>query len=126
MDTSVWEPLPSGPRLKGRNIIVTGAASGMGKAIVQLFAREGATLTLLDVQGDKLAEVAKETRGHPIVVDLAVPEAVSKAVAEADATMSGIDGVVNAAGILRVVSFADTEPEVWRRVHDVNLFGPYL
>lgn len=126
MDTSVWEPLPSGPRLRGRKIIVTGAASGMGRAIAQLFAREGAQLTLFDVSADAQAELAHSIGAHAIGVDVSVPEAVARAVGEAAATMNGIDGVVNAAGILRVASFADTAPDLWRRVHDVNLFGPYL
>jgi NAD(P)-dependent dehydrogenase (short-subunit alcohol dehydrogenase family) len=126
MNTGVWEPLPSGPRLQGRKIIITGAASGMGRAIAQLFAREGAQLALFDVSAAPLAEVAKSLGAHAIAMDVSVPEAVSRAVSEAEAKMSGIDGVVNAAGILRVATFADTEPGIWRRVHDINLFGPYL
>jgi NAD(P)-dependent dehydrogenase (short-subunit alcohol dehydrogenase family) len=126
MDTSVWEPLPQGPRLKGRRIIVTGAAAGMGRAIAQLFAHEGARLALFDVTREALDEIAKPLGAHGIVVDVSSPEAVAGAVEEADRAMGGIDGVVNAAGILRVASFADTEPEMWRRVQDVNLFGPYL
>jgi NAD(P)-dependent dehydrogenase (short-subunit alcohol dehydrogenase family) len=98
----------------------------MGRAIAQLFAREGAQLTLFDVSADAQAELARSLDCHAIEVDVASPEAVSKAVGEAATAMKGIDGVVNAAGILRVASFADTEPEMWRRVHDVNLFGPYL
>jgi NAD(P)-dependent dehydrogenase (short-subunit alcohol dehydrogenase family) len=125
-DTSVWEPLPTGPRLRGRKIIVTGAALGMGRAIAQLFAREGATLALLDANRDGVIKVAGELSAHAIPVDVSNPEEVAKAVAEADSVMRGIDGVVNAAGILRVAAFADTAPDLWRRVHDVNLFGPYL
>jgi NAD(P)-dependent dehydrogenase (short-subunit alcohol dehydrogenase family) len=68
----------------------------------------------------------KSIGAHAIGVDVSAPEAVARAVGEADATMNGIDGVVNAAGILRVAPFADTEPDMWRRVHDINLFGPYL
>jgi NAD(P)-dependent dehydrogenase (short-subunit alcohol dehydrogenase family) len=126
MHQGIWEPLPAGPRLRGRKIIVTGAASGMGRAIAQLFAREGAALTLFDINGEAQAAVANSIGAHAITVDVSIPDAVAKAVDEADATMHGIDGVVNAAGILRVALFADTEPDMWRRVHDVNLFGPYL
>jgi NAD(P)-dependent dehydrogenase (short-subunit alcohol dehydrogenase family) len=126
MNTGVWEPLPSGPRLQGRKIIITGAASGMGRAIAQLFAREGAQLVLFDVSAAALAEVAKSIGAHAIAVDVSAPEDVSRAVSEAEAKMGGINGVVNAAGILRVATFADTEPSTWRRVHDINLFGPYL
>jgi 3-oxoacyl-[acyl-carrier protein] reductase len=126
MSDAVSEPLPSGPRLQGRRIIVTGAASGMGRAIARLFAREGATLALFDINGEGQAKVAQETGALSIAVDVSIADAVKSAVAQADRTMGGIDGVVNAAGILRVASFADTEPEVWRRIHDVNLFGPYL
>lgn len=126
MDTSVWGPLPAGPRLLGRRIIVTGAATGMGRAIAELFAHEGAKLALLDVARDALAEAANATGGHAIETDVASQEAVTHAVAEAEGKMDGIDGIVNAAGILRIASFADTEPDMWQRVQDVNLFGPYL
>jgi len=126
MSHAIHEPLPPGPRLRGRRIVVTGAASGMGRAIAQLFAKEGAKLTLFDINGKDQDAVAKEIGAHSIAVDVSVPEAVATAVAQADATMGGIDGVVNAAGVLKVALFADTPPDVWRRIHDVNLFGPYL
>lgn len=126
MNTSVCEPLPAGPRLRGRKIIVTGAALGMGRAIAQLFAREGASLALLDSNSEEVGRVATEIGALALPVDVSIPDAVAKAVADAEAHMHGVDGVVNAAGILRVASFADTDPALWRRVHDVNLFGPYL
>jgi NAD(P)-dependent dehydrogenase (short-subunit alcohol dehydrogenase family) len=125
-DTSVWEPLPPGPRLNGRKILITGAALGMGRAIAQLFAREGAALALLDANGDGVAEVARELGAHGINTDVSIPEQVERSVAEANEVLRGIDGVVNAAGILRVAPFSETAPDLWRRVHDVNLFGPYL
>jgi NAD(P)-dependent dehydrogenase (short-subunit alcohol dehydrogenase family) len=91
-----------------------------------LFRHEGADLTLLDINEAGLIETAGELGATAITVDVSVPEVVSQAVAKADSAMHGIDGIVNAAGILRVAPFADTDPETWRRIHDVNLFGPYL
>ena len=126
MSQAVNAPLPSGPRLAGRKIIVTGAASGMGKAIAELFAHEGAALALFDVQDGPLAEIAAKTGGSAFSVDVSSEEKVNDAVAKAAEAMGGIDGIVNAAGILRTLPFEDTTPDIWRRVHDVNLFGPYL
>jgi NAD(P)-dependent dehydrogenase (short-subunit alcohol dehydrogenase family) len=118
--------LPTGPRLAGRRVIVTGAASGMGQAIARLFAAEGARLTLLDVQAGPLEAVAQACGGQAVATDIASEAEVARAVEAASAFMGGIDGVVNAAGILRTLPLEQTTPEIWRRIHDVNLFGPYL
>jgi NAD(P)-dependent dehydrogenase (short-subunit alcohol dehydrogenase family) len=126
MNPEVSEPLAAGPRLRGRRIIVTGAASGMGRAVAELFTHEGARLVLLDNDAGRLRDVAGRLGAHAIETDISVPESVAAAVAEVDTVLHGIDGIVNAAGILRVALFADTEPDTWRRVQDVNLFGPYL
>jgi NAD(P)-dependent dehydrogenase (short-subunit alcohol dehydrogenase family) len=126
MNMPVEAILPDQPRLAGRRIVVTGAASGMGKAIAELFAAQGAKLTLLDVQAGPLAEVASRHGATGIVTDVASEESVAHAIAGAVAAMGGIDGVVNAAGILRTIMLEDTTPEIWREMQGVNLFGPYL
>lgn len=126
MSKRVDAPLPQGKRLAGRRIVVTGAASGMGEAIATLFAHEGAALSLLDVQEDALERTAKATGAFPLRTDVSSASDVAESVEAAKNAMGGIDGVVNAAGILRTVSFADTEPSDWRRIHDINLFGTYL
>jgi NAD(P)-dependent dehydrogenase (short-subunit alcohol dehydrogenase family) len=117
--------LPAGNRLAGRKIIVTGAASGMGKAIAELFAAEGAKLALFDVQPEKLREVEAVTGGKAIDVNVASEQSIKDGVAAAEAFLSGVDGIVNAAGILRTLPLAETSPALWRRVQDVNLFGPF-
>jgi NAD(P)-dependent dehydrogenase (short-subunit alcohol dehydrogenase family) len=78
------------------------------------------------VQDGPLAEIAAKTGGSAFSVDVSSEEKVNDAVAKAAEAMGGIDGIVNAAGILRTLPFGDTTPDIWRRVHDVNLFGPYL
>lgn len=118
--------LPNGRRLAGRRIVVTGAASGMGKAIAILFAHEGAKLALLDVRHEPLEEMAAGIGGVSLCADVSSQDEVAKAIALANDAMGGLDGLVNAAGILHTASIADTEPVDWRRLHDVNLFGPYL
>lgn len=113
-------------RLHGRRIVVTGAASGIGRAVAQLFASEGASLALLDRNADGLVQTAQETRGRPIQVDLTQEHAVDQAVDEAGVALGGIDGVVNAAGIMLVGRIEELPVEAWRRTLDVNLTGTYL
>lgn len=114
----------SGQELAGRRIIVTGAGSGMGRAIARLFAEHGARQTLFDINGEALAELEIENADTAVVnmADLASVEAATEAAA---AAMGGIDGVVNAAGILRVIPFDETTPDVWHEVMGVNLHGPF-
>ena len=110
--------------LEGRRIIVTGAGSGMGRAIATLFAEHGARQTLFDINADGLAALQIDN-ADTMVVDMANRESVLAATEAAATAMGGIDGLVNAAGILRVVPFAETTPDVWHEVMGVNLHGPY-
>lgn len=114
----------SNKELEGRRIIVTGAASGMGNEIAKMFSKQGAKLLLIDVNEEGLKAV--DLPGADMAaINLADPEQVAKAVDQAKESMGGIDGIVNAAGILRVIPFADTTHDVFKQVLDVNLLGPY-
>jgi NAD(P)-dependent dehydrogenase (short-subunit alcohol dehydrogenase family) len=126
MHNAIDAILPAGPRLAGRKILVTGAASGMGRGIAELFAAEGAALALLDVQEGPLNDIAASTGGTAIRVDLLDEAAVIAAVGKAEQALGGLDGIVNAAGILRTQLLADTTPDIWRQIHTINLFAPYL
>ena len=113
-------------RLQGRRILITGAASGIGRKTAELFANEGAALALLDRNSAGLAEVARETRGLSVEADVAQEASVVRAVEQGAAAMGGIDGVVNAAGIVIRGSVADVAVADWQRVLDVNLTGIYI
>lgn len=113
-------------RLTGRRIVVTGAASGIGRAIAQLFAREGAALALLDRSPEGLAQTASETGGRAIEVDITQEQAVERAIDEAGRVLGGIDGVVNAAGIMLIGRIGELPVDAWRCTLDVNLTGTYL
>jgi NAD(P)-dependent dehydrogenase (short-subunit alcohol dehydrogenase family) len=111
--------------LTGRRILVTGAASGIGRATAELFVRRGAKVVLLD--RDKSVEAAAAMVGGTtgLVVDVADETSVVNAVAAAAMIMDGIDGVVNSAGIDLVKSITDMTPQEWNRLLAVNLNGPF-
>ncbi len=111
--------------LKGRRILVTGAASGMGMAIARLFADKGAGLALLDRNEAGVRALAEEIGAVGVGCDVADRSEVNMAVAQADKSLGGIDGVINAAGIITKTHIADLEPESWDRMIAVNLTGPY-
>jgi NAD(P)-dependent dehydrogenase (short-subunit alcohol dehydrogenase family) len=111
-------------RLTGRRVLITGAASGMGRAMAYRFAAEGAATGLLDLNEEALAAVAKETGGKHVAVNLTDAVGVAAAVAELADSLGGIDGVVNAAGILRTIPFEETDEATWQLVHEVNVFAP--
>ena len=120
------EAVMESSRLRGRRIVITGAASGIGRATANLFAREGAALALVDRDQQGLAETARQTAGHAYNVDITDEQAVSHAIEEAAGALHGIDGVVNAAGIMPTGLLSEVPVSTWRRTLDVNLTGMYL
>jgi NAD(P)-dependent dehydrogenase (short-subunit alcohol dehydrogenase family) len=113
-------------RLQQRRVLITGAASGIGRRTALLFATEGAALTLLDCSVEGLAEVARETGGFAVETDVTDEGSVADAVKRGAAAMGGIDGVVNAAGIVIRGPVLEVGVADWRRVIDVNLAGTYI
>lgn len=112
--------------LSGRKIIVTGAASGIGHAIAQRFAAEGARLALFDLNTDKLTAFCREHNAKAFAVDVSSEQAVASAVAQAADFLGGIDGLVNAAGVIALGKLKDTTLQSWQRQIDVNMTGPFL
>jgi NAD(P)-dependent dehydrogenase (short-subunit alcohol dehydrogenase family) len=113
-------------RLAGRRILITGAASGIGRATAELFAAEGAAVALLDRNRAPLAEVAARTGGTALDADLLDEAAILAAVAHAAAAMGGIDGLVNCAGIAGSMPLEALDRETWDRFLAINLTAPYL
>jgi NAD(P)-dependent dehydrogenase (short-subunit alcohol dehydrogenase family) len=83
-------------------------------------------LTLLDRDAMGLVSIAQDTRAHACAVDVTDEAAVKQAVGQGAAAMGGIDGVVNAAGIMWRGSVAEVSVADWRRVIDINLTGMYI
>jgi NAD(P)-dependent dehydrogenase (short-subunit alcohol dehydrogenase family) len=109
-------------------VLISGAASGIGRAIATRFARDGSAVAIADLDGEGAEGVARELRatgarasGHRC--DVRDPAQCRAVVDAAVAAHGRIDVVVNNAGISHRSRFVDTDPEVLRRVMDVNLFG---
>lgn len=112
-------------RLSGRRIVVTGAASGLGAAIAARFAAEGARLALLDRDEAGVAAKARELSAFAVAADVTDYAATQTAAERAAQNLGGIDGVVNAAGILQFRAFEATAPADWQNTLAVNLSGPW-
>jgi NAD(P)-dependent dehydrogenase (short-subunit alcohol dehydrogenase family) len=113
-------------RLSGRKIIVTGAASGIGRNTATLFAAEGAEVTMFDRNADAVRKVADEISANYCSVDITNEADVAKAVEKAASDMGGIDGLVNAAGIMNKGLATEVPADAWRHVIEVNLTGTYI
>lgn len=115
---------PFRKRLNGRRIVVTGAASGIGRATANLFRAEGAHLVLVDRNAQALA--AEHGSDIALPLDITDPEAAMRAIATAATTLGGLDGLVNCAGIMRTGPTAEVTPDTWRSVIDINLSGSFF
>lgn len=112
-------------KMSGRRLLVTGGASGMGYGIATRFVAEGAAVALLDVNAEGV-RAAAESLGVPgFACDVGDASRVEAAVVQASAALGGLDGVVNAAGILITRDFDQLSPEEWDRMIRVNLTGPF-
>jgi NAD(P)-dependent dehydrogenase (short-subunit alcohol dehydrogenase family) len=112
-------------KLDGRVAIVTGAAQGIGKAIVDKLADEGATVVVADINGQGAQDAAPE-RGMGMKVDTSSEEDVKLMVADTVATYGKLDILVNNAAIVPFTAWDDVDFAEWRRIMAVNLDGTFL
>jgi NAD(P)-dependent dehydrogenase (short-subunit alcohol dehydrogenase family) len=116
--------------LRGKRCLITGAASGIGRATAIAAAGQGAELFLTDRNGEGLERVAAEIRdaggsvAHCATVDLVDHEAVVAFAAEVHAIAPSMDVVMNIAGISTWGRIEQLEHEHWRRTIEINLMGP--
>ena len=111
--------------LKGKRAVVTGAASGIGRAIAELFAASGAAVMLVDLDQEKAATIAAKIGGAALGVGCDVTQEAS--VAEAFSRIGvPVDVLVNCAGIAHVGNLASTTVEDMDRLYAVNVRGTYL
>lgn len=119
-------------RLDGQVVIVTGASRGIGKAIAELFGREGAKIVVnyntSDKQAQAVANRIVDHGGEAICAkaDVSKSEEVKRMIETTVKTYGRIDVLVNNAGVLITKDFFDTNEDEWDKTIDVNLKGAYL
>jgi NAD(P)-dependent dehydrogenase (short-subunit alcohol dehydrogenase family) len=123
--------------LEGKSALVTGGASGIGRATALAFAREGARVAVADIleeaaQGTVAEIEAMGGQAHAIACDVTDDDAVKAMIAATVDAFGGLDCAFNNAGIAPYQvnaggqKIADVAPEAWRRLIDVNLTGVWL
>ncbi|SDU47407.1 SDR family oxidoreductase [Gordonia westfalica] len=123
MDTPV-------PSLHGRKVLITGAASGIGRATAEAAAAQGAELVLTDLHADQLDEVvagilrADGTVLYHVAGDVSDYDWVAGFARQVDAEVGVMDVVMNVAGISAWGTVENLEHKHWRSLVDVNLMGP--
>lgn len=109
------------PRLAGKRCVITGAAQGIGKAIAERFAAEGATLLLADIEGPRVESLAATLGQQAFTADVSKKAEVEALIARAQALWGGLDVLVNNAGITHPASLDDLTEEDFDRVFATNL-----
>jgi NAD(P)-dependent dehydrogenase (short-subunit alcohol dehydrogenase family) len=125
------ERLMDNRNMMGEAALVTGAASGLGRAVAQKLAAKGAHVCLVDLNADGLAETAAlladsgvEVMLHP--ADLSEPAACADAVAAAAARFGRLDALCNVAGLIYLANSHDMPADQMHRTIAVNLTAPFL
>lgn len=118
-------------RVSGKTIIVTGGAGGLGRAISQLLASEGAAVGVIDIEGSTAEEAARSlkadgARSIGLEADVSSWDAISDAVRQVGEALGDIDGLVNNAGVAALGSVHEADAESWRRIMNVNVSGVVL
>ena len=115
------------PVHRGKGIIVTGAAGGIGRAIAELLLAEGATVIVADLREDAVAATVKSLGGksHGVAMDVGSQESIAAGIAASEAALGRIDGLVNCAAIVRHADPLEISWDDWRRQFEINLFGAY-
>ncbi len=118
-------------KLENKVALVTGAGSGMGKAIALLFSAEGCKVLAADRSADRLELLAHEAKGQggemkTVLADVSKEEDIENMIRMAEKEYGTLDILVNNAGIMdHFAPVAEVDNEMWERVMSVNLNGPF-
>ncbi len=112
-------------------VVVTGAASGLGRATALAYAREGARLMLIDVNAEGLDATAVEAHALGAETasercDISDPGACRGAIAKCVSALGGVDVLANVAGVVDFYHAREVSPEQWNRFLGINLNGPFF
>ena len=112
-------------RLHGKTAIVTGAGQGIGQAIAQRLAADGATVIVTDLNADTARETAAGIGGTAVArhTDVTSPATVAALAESAAGAYGRIDVLVNNAGWDKAGPFTDSDPADWDRIIQINLYG---
>jgi len=117
--------------LENKTVIVTGAGSGMGKAMALLFAAEGGKVVVSDIKTERVETVVKEITSKGgiaagIVTNISEEVDVKKMIDTAITSFGSLDILINNAGVMDdFTPIADVSNELWNRVIGINLNGPF-
>jgi NAD(P)-dependent dehydrogenase (short-subunit alcohol dehydrogenase family) len=114
--------------LAGRHAVVTGAGRGIGAAIAAALTAQGAAVTLLGRNAQRLAQQARALgpSTQAVVADVTDAQAVARGFEQATAALGPVQILVNNAGAARSAPFQKTDPALWQEMLAVNLTGTYL
>ena len=113
-------------RLQGKVAIVTGAASGLGRAIAELYLKEGARVAIADVRGARETAEALGPSALGVQMDVTDEKQVDDGVARVAATFGGVDVLVSNAGVQHIAPLVDLQLSDWRRMLAIHLDGAFL
>jgi NAD(P)-dependent dehydrogenase (short-subunit alcohol dehydrogenase family) len=117
-------------RFHERGVLITGGATGMGRAIAEAFLAEGAKVVIADINGERVEQTAQELSGSgqvsSLTCDVTAADQVAATVARGNEILNGIDILVNNAGVITMDQCVDLTESDWDFVMDVNAKGVFL